>query len=612
MNPNRRQFLRNAGAAVVAGSMPHARAQGSPLPDVTQLLLSQGFDASAPGSCLMAIISDTHMFLDPNDARFTNKLEDVLVDELNGLTPALSDLVIAGDQIISHSAAIGIPRYPSLIPRIREEFRTAKAQLQRFRSNLPIWMVPGNHDTDREDIEPTFWMEEMGSPAYQRINKGGVPVILLNSGHSSGLDPVQRAWLEAQAASIPQDQEVLVIAHHPSFFYIAGETALKRMVAEAFAGHRATVWMVGGHGHSFADTLFVDKGTRFVQMEVTCGNPKMFNDGKPPGYILLGLKDGKIAARIFRSLKIMTFEVRPPVSAMSPVRVQWPFEKIRCPGELFEESFYDRAGRFVSYAGVDLRFQFVFVQYVMFRIEPARFAGKLTEFLLLGWVGPASLPSGLCSFSSNGPNGPWISLPIPAEVSRVYRFSIPEQFRNVAEIHVKVSTAIPSPLNNSDLTVVGWGTAASPQSLTGYERWIAKRHRTFIATPATAPDAIAAGDTVSNIVRFAFNLPDGPVGSAVPVGSIGGLPLFSLTTSGGSVSRLVFPRMKEAANPGVNYSVQQSPGLDGWAAVPESEMSETILRSMGDWEEVQITIPMGDSPQRYFRVNVGLAAPLVE
>lgn len=714
--------------------MPRVIAEGTPSqPDITQLLLAQGFDPAAPGNCLMAIMGDTHMFLDPADSRYTDKLDDALVNELNGLTPGLTDLVLAGDLIVSHSQSVGIPRYPSIYARAREEMRVAKAQMQRFRPGISLWSIPGNHDTDREEVEPTLWLEEMGTPAYRRIERGGMPVILLNSGHSGGLDPVQKAWLLNQASTIPDNQEVLIIAHHPSFFYITGEAAMKRVIAEAFAGHQATVWIAGGHGHTFADRLFVDKGTRFLQMEVTCANPKMFGDGASPGYILMGLTGGKVACRIFRSLKKTSFDLKPAPSAMSPVRVVWPFEKIEYPAELFEESFYDRSGRIVSSSAVDLRFQFVFLQNITFKIEPGRYAGKLSEFLVLGRVGAAALPSALCSFSSTGPNGPWTSVGFPQDVSQVYRIPIPEQLRNVATLHVKLSTTIPP--NQSDFSLGGWGTAASAQSLTGYEKWIAARYRTFLKTPSTAPETVPAGDTVSNIVRFAFNLPDD--GSQVPASQIRGLPSYStahrevmefrfarrragdspgliywaeeeigsgqwipvaaerlqvkllddiweeitirripggegsafyrvrLQTPAGAgtvgpppgdhngnsvddlveyafalessepmrrydparpdrrgglpsltprtlpLPKLVFPRMKSDANPGVSYGVEQSPDLTNWSDVRPFETAERILRKNGDWEEVEIVILTGDSSRMYYRMKVELSQDLM-
>jgi len=736
MKSNRRQFLRGAGASLVAASIPRVIAEDLPTPpDITQLLLAQGFDASAPGNCLMAIIGDTHIFLDTTDSRYTDKLDDGLVNELNGLTPAPSDLVFAGDLIISHSVAVGLARHPVLYERARSEMRIAKAQFQRFRPELSLWKIPGNHDTDKDEIVPTLWQEEIGTPPYQRLERAGMPVLLLNTGHSGGLDPVQISWFLQQAAGIPTDQEVLIIAHHPSFFYIAAEAGFKRVAAAAFAGHQAPVWIVGGHGHSFAERLYVDKGTRFVQMEVTCGSTKFFGDGNNPGYILLGLKDGKVACRIFRSVKKASFDVRPALPDMTPVQVDWPFGKIDYPAELFEESFYDRSNRLVAFTATDLRFGFVYTQSITFRIEPARFSGRLSEFLLLGRVGAAARPTALCSFSSAGLAGPWVSVPMPLDVLQVYRIPIPEELRNVAVLHIKLSTALPS--NQSDITVGGWGTAASAQSLSGYEKWISTRYRTFLNTSATNPEAVAAGYTLPNIVRFAFNLPDLPAVPPSLPGVISGLPAYSTkswkvadfrysrrrasvspdliywteerersgawvpvaaerlwikpldevweevavrkvpggehsclfrvrlqTPSGGTVvgppagdsngnsiddlveyafalnpsepvryydparpdrtggmpvfsmvnadlRRLVFPRIKAGSNPGISYIIQQSADLDVWTDIPPSTMGETILRSSGDWEEVEVVVLNAESLRTYYRVKVTLSTPLV-
>jgi hypothetical protein len=46
----------------------------------------------------------------------------------------------------------------------------------------------------------------------------GVQVFFLNTGHAGDLGPAQAQWFAEEAAAIPPDQQVLIVAHHPSLF----------------------------------------------------------------------------------------------------------------------------------------------------------------------------------------------------------------------------------------------------------------------------------------------------------------------------------------------------------------------------------------------------------
>ncbi len=94
---------------------------------------------------------------------------------------------------------------------------------------------------------------EFGARALRIL--GGVSVFFLNSGHVGNLGPVQAQWFNTEAAKVNPDQEVLIVAHHPSFYSFVGETGIKRKIATAFKGHRAPIWIIGGHNHSFYEVM---------------------------------------------------------------------------------------------------------------------------------------------------------------------------------------------------------------------------------------------------------------------------------------------------------------------------------------------------------------------
>jgi hypothetical protein len=96
-------------------------------------------------------------------------------------------------------------------------------------------------------------------------------------------------------------------------------------------------------------------------------------------------------------------------------------------------------------------------------------------------------------------------------------------------------------------------------------------------------------DGIDDLVQYAFDIrfengrplpydPSRPFHKA-------GMPIFS--THEARVSRLVFPRMRASVNPGVNYRIERSSDLGQWTTVPASSVTERVIRSNGDWDEVE-------------------------
>jgi hypothetical protein len=759
MRKTRRDFLFTSSGALAASMVNSGRAQTSPspvAPDIRSLLQASGFDPDRPGSdsALLAVIGDTHIVTDPSLPYFNLSFDDSLVHEINNLSPQISDTVIAGDLIISHSRATAEPRYPTSYNFAKEEFRIAKQQMSRFREGLRVWAVPGNHDTDRIEEDAELWREELGIPAYQKSVLGGVPVFFLNSGHGGMMDPGQVQWFKSEAALIAKDQEVVVICHYPTFVLFSTYAGTKRVVAEAFEGHRAPVWIQSGHNHTFREDYFLDKGTRFIQMQVTSASKKVWNDGRAAGYTLLGLQGGRVVTRLFRSVKEPGFQVLPSIESVNFQQLRWAFDRIAYPGELFHEGFYNRTGRILSATAVDLKCHFVRAQQITWRVNLGRFGGKIREFLICGTVGGTARPTARCQFSATSPTGPWITRSFPSaaesDADRVYRLPIPEEFLTADTLYVKAANDVVSGL--CDVEIAGWGVAATAETLTRYERWISRRYRTFLRTPQTDPEAVPEGYRHSNLELYAFNLlPEAPVSNAPAAlgvaAPISGSPVFSsvlmeegldfvfarrraasrpglsyvveessnlaawttvessrlkvrpidgvweevrLPRSGGrafhrvrvesdgdaggafarwrdemaaagndptdrndnriddllefgfdlpatrggasyydpaktgtheglptmrgaikAYSRLVFARLRQEADPGLTYTIEESADLTGWAAVPAERLTERILRSAGDWEEVECTIPRPDGPSCFYRIHLELTQPLL-
>lgn len=595
MQTTRRKFIVGTGAALVASRFDRAAAQTPAQPNIRALLQSSGFNPDDPNSALLAVIGDVHINLNTNDSKYTDRFDDRLVAELNGLTPAITDLAIAGDLIIHHSVSIGGNRYPNDYALSRLEFRTAKAQIARFRPDMRFYAVPGNHDTDRFEVDAELWREELQLPPYQKSILGGVVVFFLNSGHAGMPDPTQRAWFEEQVQFIPPDQEVVIIAHHPSFFHIWGETGLKKIVSLTFAKHRAPVWLIGGHGHSFGEQFLVAGGARFIQMEVTTGNPKLSGDGRNPGYILLALQNGRVVQRHFRSINEPGFQTRAPLDQIASAPVRWASDAVEFPARIFEEGFYNRSGNLIGFDGIDLKSHLLTCRSHTVRVDLSAANGKITDYFLAAniWTGYAP-PT--CDFSTTGTAGSWVSVSFPNSANhQIYRIPIPSQFRDAPSLYIRTKTQLQGPYDGIDICC--WGLAAEASLLTGYEKWLASHYRTFLQNNQTDPAAIPEGSTLSNLTHFAFNIPL-PSQAAAAAAAIHGLPAYSRIVTDAS-NTFAFARRKAANHPGISYIVEESTDLRNWTPVDPARLTVTSLGAT--WEEVRLTQAVANG---YFRVRL--------
>lgn len=602
MRGTRRKFILGTGAAVVGTALERVGADGLPLaaaPDIRALLLSNGFDPDGPDSALLGIIADTHFYADTSSSLYSMSFISSLVAELNEVRPRITDLAIAGDLITSWSVANALPRYAQSLAHSKAEFLAAKGELTKFRQDIRIWTVPGNHDTDREETDAELWRAELGTPPYQLSILGGVPVFFLNSGHAGMLNAGQRTWFEAEAGKIASDQEVLIIAHHPSFFYKFGETGLKRIVSQAFANHHAPVWLVGGHGHHFGEGLISSGGARFIQMSVTAGTSKFHNDGKAPGYILLGLQGGRVVTRIFRSLVDAGFNIRPTLAQLKPSKLEWPFDEVPYPAALYNEGFYDRTGKLIQLIGIDLKSHISYCKTHTVRVNLSNAKGKITRFLLCGQINSNVAPP-ICGFSTSGTDGSWAEVPYPTPIGNaVYRVAIPEAFQNSPNLYIRTRTQLQGTWDG--INIYGWGLEANASKLTGYEKWIARKYGTFYLNETTDPDTIPPGSNLSNLLLFAFNLdpaPPLPNASLPPNSDIRGQPVFSsIVVEDAKAFR--FARRKASSHPGITYTVEESGNLKDWSIVNPTRLTLTPLDDT--WEEVLAEHVAGTG---FFRVRL--------
>lgn len=134
---------------------------------------------------------------------------------------------------------------------------------------------------------------------------------------------------------------------------------------------------------------------------------------------------------------------------------------------------------------------------------------------------------------------------------------------------------------------------------TGFANW----RKNLANAQGGPPDANRNG--VKDLLEYAFDLaPATP--NRVYEPAVGarqtGMPHVSVRR--GSVQRLVYTRPMASANPGVTCVIQSSKDLVNWAPVADSLVQENVLRSQGEWEEVEAVFVHGLPPRTFFRISV--------
>jgi hypothetical protein len=615
MRKTRRNFIFGTGAALVGSAFERLKADGdtsAPAPNVHAMLQSAGYNSGGPNSALMAIIGDVHINQNPDSTHYISNFDNLLVAELNNLSPAITDLAIAGDLICYLSDSVGAGRNTLGYSWALKEYQVTKTQITRFRPDIRFYAVPGNHDTDKIEEDAETWRQQLQIPPYQKQIIGGMPVFFLNSGHAGMLNPDQIQWFGNEARLIPPDQEVIIIAHHPSFLYMFVENGLKRIVSNVFRRHRAPIWLVGGHGHEFMEGYLKSRiGAKFLQMEVSVGHPYWRPYGKPPGYILLAIQDGKLIHRSFRYVPNIGdpdpgFQIRKPLEQLTSTPLRFPFDSITYPAAVFEEGFYDRSRHLTRFVGTDLKSHLIWCRDYTVRTNLGNAKGKVSEFLLAAAFNPGVATPNI-HFSATGLDGSWVAGTFPTpNHHQLYRVPIPEELRNSTALHIRFTSQDPDPY--AGITISGWGLSADPSYLTAYEKWLSLHYRSLLPEARLDPNTRPPGSTLSNLEHFAFNIPlplgvsEEPASLLAPVPPPGppiqGGPAYSRVITG-TEKTFAFARRKAANHPGISYVVEESTDLTKWNPVDRARLTVTSLDAT--WEEVRLTQAVAKG---FFRVRL--------
>jgi predicted phosphodiesterase len=581
-------------------------------PDLGHLYQAAGFEPRATNASVIAVISDIH--IDPRYLQTTN-IDDRLVEQINALDPLPDLLVVCGDLATSHSKSYGAPRHEVHMEVARWELARAMEELQRFSPEIDLRVIPGNHDTDAQEISPDLWYEVLPDcPAYQSLELAGMKVLLLNGRHSGDFDPDQEAWLRDQMDTWPPDRDVLAFVHQPTFHMIDTHRGIKRVFAEVFGPRQGRLWAVSGHVHRFGNEVYRLGGTLAVQTIVTTANPAAWcNGGTNPGFALICIADGAVVARVVKDVKSDLFELL-EIPENLPVRgMIWPYETVDLPILALEEGAYDRTAYVESVTSNDTGAWWAYLGQIVFRLPLGAYGGKATHVTVLGSADRSQYIAFRFADQPDPSLPGWIEVPRPEAASAVYEVSIPESLRGAEEVYFEMYSE--TDRFWSGIRLGGIGLSSTQTNLLPVEQWMSRHFMSIMNTGTSAMAACPAADGICNLVKYAFGLdplaPDRRYIDLESGASAGGLPC-AYAAGTGSLARvgIVYPRRPAYSDPGVTYRVQVSEDLSGWFDDPS--LVQTSAPAGEDWEHVTAC---QESPParryRFYRVEVELTEDLL-
>ena len=450
---NRREFLKGASASVTVFAL---ECRSAVLPsaalgadeDWKAAFARTGFDPSAPGCATFVVIGDPHVpWADKVNGRIVGDSSAHLADriaEWNAMRPRPGALLSMGDQVSTVSGSMGdrwTIRNKAARERAAADIRLFKSYFDRL--EIPFYQTVGNHDCYPGEVNAAFYASQYpGWKPYERFELGGATFINLCGGHDGAIEPGQRAWLAAEAASIPKDRTVFLIAHYPNVGVgrVDGYD-IGVVIREFFSNRSADTWLLAGHNHEDAICRYSlpGGGRLFVATHVR----------ENFGYWVYGLRDGQLAARVLVPFDRETGVVRGEVKAGligTAVRdrglLPLPFEHEG--GNLLWKQMFGQAGDELCRVSVDEKqydagSYFFYVGKVTYRLPLGKAKGATRVGIYGRMLGKRSTrePETL-EVSPDGVNWTAIENPWREYRNTCYSVDIPELLRNGDWLYVRI------------------------------------------------------------------------------------------------------------------------------------------------------------------------------
>lgn len=248
---------------------------------------------------LLAQLSDLHLGAAWEGVDPEPRLERV-IEAVRGLPNPVDAVLVSGDV-----TADGTPA----------QCQSARRLLERF--EVPVHVLPGNHD-DRRSLREAFALPGEGDePIDYSVEVGELRLVILDSnvpGRDPGaFDPEQLAWLDAELGRRPQRPTILAMHHPPLATGVPEWDAINLLpperaaLAEVVARHPQVRAIVGGHLHrvmasALASSPVLSVPSTYLQV-LPDYDPEDFEGEDvvwtgPPGFALHALLDGELSSQV--------------------------------------------------------------------------------------------------------------------------------------------------------------------------------------------------------------------------------------------------------------------------------------------------------------------------
>jgi len=424
---SRRDFLK-----VVAGvtAMWELLSFGVEMPEKVDWLEAfrmKGFDPAAADSSVFVVCGDVH---EPEASQhFAGQIED-----WNAMRPAPVFVALLGDNGCSVSRSFGHTPDAMGLERARKELEGLRAATSKLRKDIPLKLVIGNHDTMPGETDAVFFREIFPEcHPYEAFDVAGLRVMVWNGGHDGSIDAQQRAWIRKECAALPRDKAAVVLVHQPSLGMTERERGIPAMAREVFAEQTAPLWLLAGHVHGNATSVFALPKTRIVQ----ASHVKSVN-----GYWIYGIRGGRIAARVYVDVAKGCQAVPLPDLSRPAPTVPLPFEG---RGDvlwslLIGDDPEATKAAFVSGKGGNCGTWWFYVDELVYKLPLADKGKGATRFAVLAALSKHRKTGEPAHIFASGDGTAWSETPLLESKAAEHLFAIPEALRGGRELYVKVKS----------------------------------------------------------------------------------------------------------------------------------------------------------------------------
>lgn len=427
MTLTRRYFLGASAGAALAWRPVAAQQPVTAQETWLEAFRAKGFDPAAAGNSVFVVCGDVHY------PTFSQHLP-AQVEAWNAMRPAPEFVALLGDNGCNVSGSFGHTPDAKGLERARKELEGLRAETAKLRKGIPLKLVIGNHDTMPRETDAVFFRKVFPEcRPYEAFEASGIRFQVWNGGHDGAIDARQRAWLRKECAALPRDKTAVVLVHQPSLGMTDRERGVPAMVREVFAEHTGPLWLLAGHVHGNGMREFALPRTRITQAT---------HVKSVDGYWIYGMRDGRIAARVYCPVAGACKAQAMPDPTRSARPIPLPFEgrdDVLWSLLIGEDAAATKAA-FVSGKGGDCGTWWFYVSELVYTLPLAAQGKGATRFAVLAALSKHRKTGEPAHVSASGDGAAWVETPLVESRASEHLFAIPEGLRQSRKLYVRIQS----------------------------------------------------------------------------------------------------------------------------------------------------------------------------